>query len=198
MLNLLFIASFAFAEEVPAVEETKEAVEVIETEEQKLLKEVDAIDINKLELVPTKAADIGIKPPGTATPVTEEVKVESKEPAKEVEVPEDYNEAAETVSLLVKAVQDKNWALAIGLLLTLLVFVANKFGLREKVGSKAVPWIATGLATVAALGVSLANGLPVTDAISQGILAGLTAIGGWEMLFKHVLAPKKVEEQKEG
>jgi len=189
MLNLLLITTLAFAEEVPtsAVEAPTEKVLALETKvELPVLEEIKKeLEVLKPELAETKE---------DAKPVSE-VKAEE---VGEAEVPVDYDEAAETVSLLVKAVQDKNWALAIGLLLTLLVFVANKFGLKEKVGSKMVPWIATGLAVFAALGVSLANGLPVMDAITQGILAGLAAIGGWEMLFKHFLAPKKATELTEG
>ena len=177
MLNVILFSSLLFAEEPVNNPVVKEDVVAVPVEEVKV-----------------ESPKIEEKLP--AEPKPEEPKAE--EPAKDAEVPADYNEAAETVSLLVKAVQDKNWALAIGLLLTLLVFVANKFGLKEKVGSKAVPWVATGLATAAALGISLANGLPVTDAVSQGILAGLTAIGGWEMLFKHILAPAKTQEVKEG
>ena len=88
-----------------------------------------------------------------------ESKEESKEEAAEEAVPETYDAAAESVSVLVKAVQDKNWSLALGLLLTLLVFVANKMGLKEKVGSKAVPWVATGLAVAATCGVGLSSGV---------------------------------------
>tara|TARA_B100000282_G_scaffold161120_1_gene116343 strand:+ start:502 stop:1017 length:516 start_codon:yes stop_codon:yes gene_type:complete len=170
MLKFIFLTSLAFAE-TPAPEVAEPAEVVVPAGEE------------------VKAETEEVKEEPKTEPVKEEPKAETKE-----EVPADYNEAAETVSLLVKAIQDKNWALAIGLLLTLLVFVANKFGLKDKVGSKAVPWVATGLATVASLGVALANGLAVTDAISQGILAGLTAIGGWEMLFKHILSTSKSEE----
>ena len=170
MLKFIFLTSLAFAE-TPAPEIAEPAEVVAPAGEE------------------VKAETEEVKEETKTEPVKEEPKAETKE-----EVPADYNEAAETVSLLVKAIQDKNWALAIGLLLTLLVFVANKFGLKDKVGSKAVPWVATGLATVASLGVALANGLAVTDAISQGILAGLTAIGGWEMLFKHILSTSKSEE----
>ena len=119
----------------------------------------------------------------------------SEEAAPEAEeaedgVPESYDDAAESVSLLVKAVQDKNWSLALGLLLTLLVFIANKFGLKDKVGSKAVPWVATGLAMAATCGVGLSSGVALADAAVQGLLAGVVAIGGWEMLFKHLLKAK--------
>lgn len=191
MLNIILFSSLLFAEEAPEVKTITVETPAVEApvEEGKLIPATVTVDEEGNATVKPIETKVEEKP-------AEEAKVE--EVAKDAEVPADYNEAAETVSLLVKAVQDKNWALVIGLLLTLLVFVANKFGLREKVGAKAVPWVATGLATAAALGVSLANGLPVADAISQGVLAGLTAIGGWEMIFKHLLAPAKTEEVKEG
>ena len=115
-------------------------------------------------------------------------KVEEAEGSEEV--PESYDDAAESVSLLVKAVQDKNWSLALGFLLTLLVFLANKLGLKDKVGAKAVPWVATGLAMAATSGIGLASGVALSEALVQGFLAGVVAIGGWEMLFKHFLKAK--------
>jgi hypothetical protein len=136
--------------------------------------------------------------PADAAPVAEAPAEESAaadksdgkaEVAEEV-VPESYDEAAESVSLLVKSVQDKNWSLALGLILTLVVFLANKVGLKDKVGSKAVPWVATGLAMAATCGIGLSSGVALADAAVQGLLAGVVAIGGWEMLFKHLLKAK--------
>jgi len=124
-----------------------------------------------------------------ATPAEEEAAEEAA--SSEEEVPDDITEAAEDVSLLVKAVKDKNWALALGFLLMLLVFVANKFGLKDRVGSTAVPWVATGVAVAATVGAALATGVALADAAVQGLLAGVVAIGGWEMLFKHLLQKSK-------
>ena len=112
------------------------------------------------------------------------------EAAGDEEVPDTLDDAADDISLLVKAVQDKNWSLALGFLLMLLVMLANKFGLKDKVGSKAVPWVAMGLAVAATSGIGLANGLALMDAGMQGVLAGVAAIGGWELLFKHILQSK--------
>ena len=112
------------------------------------------------------------------------------------EVPEDLEQAIATGSLLVEAVKDRNWALAIGLLMMLLVFGANKFGLKDKVGPKAVPWVAMGVSVLSVVGVGLASGVAVLDAVLQGVFAGVAAIGGWELLFRHLLA-KKTEEPAE-
>ena len=97
----------------------------------------------------------------------------------------------ESVSLLVDALQSKNWALAIGILLSLLVSFANRFGLKDKVGSKALPWVTSGVAVLGAVGAALMAGVSIMEAASQGLVAGVAAIGGWEMVLKHLLAPKK-------
>jgi hypothetical protein len=109
-------------------------------------------------------------------------------------VPDTLDEAAESVSLLIKAVQDKNWALAVGFLMMLLVFVANKFGLKDKVGGKAIPWVVLGLSVASVSGAALASGLAVAESIVQGVLAGVAAIGGWELVFKHILTKKPAAE----
>ena len=113
-------------------------------------------------------------------------------PADKVEAPSaDQIEATtESVSLLVDALQSKNWALAIGILLSLLVSFANRFGLKNKVGGKAVPWVTAGVAVLGAVGAALMAGISIMEAASQGLVAGVAAIGGWEMILKHILAPK--------
>ena len=74
-----------------------------------------------------------------------------------------------------------------GIILMLLVFVANKFGLKNKVGAKAIPWISLIIGVFATSGMALASGIAVTDALIQGMGAGLAAVGSWETLFKHIL-----------
>ncbi len=118
-------------------------------------------------------------------PATEEAPAEAEEA--ESEIPENLEEAAEEVSLLIKAAKDKNWALVIGLALSLLVFGANRFGLKDKVGGKAVPWVTAGLAVSAVLGAGLSSGVALAECLSQGLVVGVAAIGGWEMIFKHIL-----------
>ena len=127
-------------------------------------------------------------------PAAAEEAAASDEGAEGDAVPATLDEAAETVSLLVKAVQDKNWVLAVGFLMMLLVFVANKFGLKDKVGTKALPWVVLGLSVASVSGAALASGLAVADSLVQGVLAGVAAIGGWELLFKHILVKKPAAE----
>lgn len=141
------------------------------------------------------AADAAPAPEADAAPAPEGEAQEEAKP-EEAAAPETLDEAAETVGLLIKAVQDKNWALAIGFLMMLLVFIANKFGLKDKVGTKALPWVVMGLSVASVSGAALVAGVAVPEVIMQGVLAGVAAIGGWELMFKHLLK-KKVSEPSE-
>ena len=136
--------------------------------------------------------------PADEAPVEEVVEAPAADEAPtadEAEKPEapsaDQIEATtESVSLLVDALQSKNWALAIGILLSLLVSFANRFGLKDKVGGKALPWVTSAVAVLGAIGAALMAGVSIMEAASQGLVAGVAAIGGWEMVLKHLLAPK--------
>ncbi len=125
---------------------------------------------------------------GAEAPATEEGSEEAAASPESVE--EAVDVVSDEVSLLVDAVQSKNWALVLGFLLSLLMAVANKFGLKDKVGGKAVPWVTSGVAVLGAVGAALMGGIPLMDAVSQGLVAGVAAIGGWEMVLKHVFARK--------
>ena len=46
---------------------------------------------------------------------------------------------------------------------------------------------------VVSVAAALVGGIPVFDAVSQGLVAGVAAIGGWEMILKHLLV-KKTDE----
>ena len=136
-----------------------------------------------------------------AAPEADAPEAPAKDEAKADEAPaptpEQIDDAVESVSLLVDALQSKNWALAIGILLSLLVAFANKFGLKDKVGSKALPWVTSGVAVIGAIGAALMAGVSIMEAASQGLVAGVAAIGGWEMILKHLLAAKKEEPAAE-
>jgi len=141
--------------------------------------------------------------PEAEKPEAEKPEAEKPEAEKpEAEKPEapsaDQIEATtESVSLLVDALQSKNWALAIGILLSLLVSFANRLGLKDKVGGKALPWVTSAVAVLGAIGAALMAGVSIMEAASQGLVAGVAAIGGWEMVLKHILAPKSVSAAAE-
>ena len=109
---------------------------------------------------------------------------ETPAPASDPEVAVDLDE---TVDQIIDAAVNKDDILFAGLILTLLVHLTNKLGLKSKVGAAAVPWVTAGTGVLAAIGTGLVSGAPVPTAIMDGLLVGVTAIGGWEMLFKHIL-----------
>lgn len=106
----------------------------------------------------------------------------------EVKVPETDEEAVETALSLLDAVQAGQWTLAAGLFLTLLVYGVNRFALKDKVGEKVIPWLAAGVGMAGSVGVGLASGDPVVEALVAGVIAAVMAVGGWEAVFKHLTA----------
>jgi len=113
------------------------------------------------------------------------------EPADEIESDEEALIAAKD---LYSALQQKHWALALGLGLSLLVFALRRAKLLDKVPNKALPWVTAGLGilsyVVAAL---MSEGASIPDALLGGASAGVTAVGLWEMVLKHFLGGKKEE-----
>ena len=69
----------------------------------------------------------------------------------------------------------------------ILVYVFNRFGLKDKIGTKAIPYVSIALGVIAAIGVALASGGSIPAALAAGVTAGLAAIGSWEAVFKKVL-----------
>jgi hypothetical protein len=110
----------------------------------------------------------------------------------DAKVPDSDEDAVETATALLDAIQGKEWPLAIGLLLTLLVYGANKFARNHMVSAKAVPFVAGGVGFAGATGVGLVTGEPLVDAVVAGGLAAVAAVGGWEAIAK--LVDKKPEE----
>jgi uncharacterized integral membrane protein len=104
----------------------------------------------------------------------------------------DVEQIVEDVTLLVDLFKDGQWSLAIGLLLTLLVMVFRKF-IVKYIPSKYLPWVAVALGVLGSVGVGLSAGVIWWKAILQGFIAGATASGLWELLFKH-LKKKATEE----
>jgi len=109
-------------------------------------------------------------------------------PAKEIESDE---EAVETAKGLYNALQQKQWALALGLGLSLLVFGLRRTGVLNKVPSKALPWVTAAFGVLSyVIAALMAEGASIPDALLGGATAGATAVGLWEMLLKHFLSAK--------
>jgi len=118
----------------------------------------------------------------------EEVKVEeTTEEVTEETIATTDEEALEDAKAFYKAVETQDWPLAAGFLVMLLVYVSNRFGLKEKVGAHNIPYVSLALGILSSVGVSLASGGSVSVALEAGVIAGLAAIGSWETVFKKFL-----------
>lgn len=126
--------------------------------------------------------------PDGGQPVSPAPAVEPTAPPPPVTV----EDAAESVSFLVDAAKGGKWSLFVGVLLTLLVWVLDRLvKLKDRVGSKALPWVAAGLGILTTMGISLSSGLPLAEGLVQGFMTGATSVGLWELVFKHALKPKE-------
>jgi hypothetical protein len=106
-------------------------------------------------------------------------------------------EAVELVKDAVQAARDGSWPLFAGLVLFLIIFAANRFGLAKKVGRKAVPWVTAAVGVGGSLAIGLVGGVPVTEALMHGFFASAEAIALWELVFKHIMAAKSDGSSKE-
>ena len=186
----LFIASPVFAQDDAPVADEPVAEEVATDEAAA----DDAAPAEEAAVAPAEEGEADAEPAEEAG--EEEAPAEGEEAALE-ETPdiEDMEEAIEEAFALVDAIKSKNWPLAVGLGLMILVFILNKvLNLKEKVGPKALPWIAMGFAVAGTMGTGLIAGLGWVDSIVQGVLAGVVAIGGWELIFKHLLGGSSESE----
>lgn len=106
---------------------------------------------------------------------------------------ESEEDALGAMKNLYAALTNRNWTLATGLVLALLVWVARRFKLLDKIPAAAVPWTAAGLSMAGYLVASFhTTGVGLRAALVEGVVAGATAVGLWEMVLKHLL-PKKTE-----
>lgn len=141
--------------------------------------------------VDTNVADEGSPEPGESKTEPKSDEGKSDEPGAPAEIKSD-EEALSALQQLMVAAKGGHWTLAVAAAVMLLVYVANKFGLAAKLGTKAVPWVCAGMAVGGYVAASLmVEGATVTSGVTNGIMAGATAVGLWEMLFKHFLGKKK-------
>jgi hypothetical protein len=151
-----------------------------ETTEEVKSDEVAPIPVEKVEEVEgAKEAKDEAKPEA-------EEKAEEKLVATEA-IPENDVEAIQDAVAIWKALNSQDWSLAAGLIVMLLVYIFNRFGLKEKVGKKAIPFVSLAIGILSAVGIALASGGSLAVALEAGVLAGLAAVGSWEVLFKKIL-----------
>jgi len=94
---------------------------------------------------------------------------------------------AEQVSVLLLTAKTGQWSLFAGALIMLVLWVANKAGLKDRFGAAAIPWIAVGLGVLSSVGVALGSGMDWVQALIGGLIAGLSSVGLWEAVFKRFL-----------
>ena len=125
--------------------------------------------------------------PEAEKPEADKPEAEKPEADKPAEVKTD-EEAVEAAKGLYAAITDRNWALAVAFALTLLVFGLRKVKILAKVPTKAVPWVTAALSVVGYVAASLM--MPEADvpaALLEGLAAGASAVGLWEMVLKMTL-----------
>jgi len=198
LFGLVLGVSPALAEDPPAADEavtTEEAtLATEEATEDEVAAPADEATVEGDEAAVEGADEATTEDEGDeATEGGEEATPEVGDIADEIE---DFDEAAEEVFALIDAIKSKNWPLAVGLILMLLVFAANKLGLKKLVGPKALPWVAMAIAVCGSVGTGLMAGLGWAESIMQGILTGVAAIGGWELVLKHILGDKKTPAEE--
>jgi len=91
------------------------------------------------------------------------------------------------VDSLIDAVQQHHWPVAVGLVIALALYAANRANLLKSVPPRYTPAVAAVLGILSAIGAQLATGMSWEEAIGKGFLAGAAATGFWEMALKHVL-----------
>lgn len=99
--------------------------------------------------------------------------------------PEKDSITQDDINLIVQAVKEENWMLLVGLILTFLVLILDKWiNIKQWVGEKGLPWVAASLGIVSHIGIALATGTGWVTAIITGVLSGATAVGLWNLLSK--------------
>jgi hypothetical protein len=103
-------------------------------------------------------------------------------------------EAVSAVEQIVSAAKGGQWSLVVALSIMLLVYLVKRFGLKDKLPSKVVPWAAAGLSMAGYVAAALmVDGAAMLDAALGGLATGAAAVGLWEMVFKHFLGSKSAE-----
>ena len=92
---------------------------------------------------------------------------------------------------ITNALLHKNWSAITGFVIVFLVNLAKRMGLTSKLNAKFLPLVSVGIGVVLAVGDNLINrtmAMGLHETIVRGVLAGLTATGFWELVFKHYSA----------
>lgn len=100
-------------------------------------------------------------------------------------------EASTATRELLDAARGGKWAAMAAFAIMLLVFIVNRVpAIAEKLGSKAKPWLAAGTSIAGYIAAALLmDHTTIVDAVIGGFMTGASAVGLWEMVFKHFMKP---------
>ena len=91
------------------------------------------------------------------------------------------------LALLLKAYQDKDWALLAGAILSVVIWALKKFGVLDKIklGSKWGIRISTlALAVLTSIAIGLIGHQGWQEILKTGVQVAFMAVGGWEFIGK--------------
>ncbi len=128
------------------------------------------------------AAEVVAEPAATDVVVVAEEAVPAAAPTTDAE-------AAQAAVSVVEAFKAGQFAFGVGLALTLLVYIVNRFALQNVLSQNLVPIVAFLTGVAGATGAGLITGVPFFDALVTGIFAGVAAVGGWEAIARAFNAP---------
>jgi hypothetical protein len=187
LFGLLLFAGVAFGQDPDPAPMLEDAVEAVE----EAAEATDEATEGEAPAGGDEAADAPAEGGDEAAPEGD------GEEAETPKAPETDAEAVETAVSIIDAIKAGQWPLAVGLILALLVYLVNRFALKDMVSAKVVPWVSFGVGVAGATATGLLTGTPVVDSITAGVLAGVAAIGGWEMVLKTLTGGDKTPEAPE-
>jgi len=143
---------------------------------------------------PAPAEDVATPADAAVTPADDVVTPPAPTPEPPappaVTVPTTDEEAGTILGLLLDAAKGGHWMVFGGLVLLFLIWLFNRLGLAAKVGRDLVPWVTVGVGALGCIGIALASGGSILDALKAGLLEGGVAIALWELIFKRFTATK--------
>jgi hypothetical protein len=134
----------------------------------------------------------------TPAPVIAPAQATNELPAEEPGALSD-EEVGESIGAIIKAFQDKEYMVAIGLLLMLLCWGVREGlkALNKPLDGKVMPWVAFGISAVGAVGFGLANGQGWMDITLTAVTAAFMSMGSFDTIKAVATAvkPNKVAEE---
>lgn len=190
MMLLAFLAVFTLSAPALAAPPEGDTAAAEETKDDAAKDDAKSDEKADGETGEAPKADVGGDSPDADTGDTGAAADDGDKPA-ELETDDEAVDAAKD---LFSALQQKQWALALGLALSLLVFGLRKVKVLDKVPSKMVPWLTAALGVATYMGAALmVDGADLVEALLGGAMTGAAAVGLWEMVLKHLLGKKAAE-----